>query len=64
MTDTDKPQGDQIDRWGRMTQENEKLRLVARDARELATGVLDMAVGCLAPEEMRDVAARIIRATS
>lgn len=37
---------------------------ILRDARELATGVLDMKVGCLAPEEMRDVSARIIAATS
>lgn len=37
-----------------------------RDARELATGVIDMlgGVGCLAKDEMRDVAARIIAATS
>lgn len=38
--------------------------MALRDAREMATGVLDLQVGCLAPEEMRDVSARIIRATS
>lgn len=43
--------------------EIDRLRVIARDAREMATGVLDLEVGCLAPEEMRAVAARIISAT-
>lgn len=34
-----------------------------RDARALATGVLDLGVGCLDPEEARTIAARIIAAT-
>lgn len=41
----------------------DEIEQLRRDARELATGVLDMRVGCLAPEEMRDVAMRIIQVT-
>lgn len=40
-----------------------KYERLRRDARELATGVLDLRVGVLAPDEMRAVAGRIIKET-
>lgn len=39
-----------------------RLASLVRDARTLATGVVDLEVGCLAPEEMRSIATRIIAA--